>query len=181
MANFRTLASEGKLYWLNHFLSHLPSVRLRLWCLRNLHQMQIGEGSYVFLGAWFYTPTGGLTMGKNSVINERCRLDNRGGIVIGDNVAVCAECCLLTTDHDLQTRNLEFRSGAIILEDYSFIGTRAIILRGVKIGKGAAVAAGAVVTQDVEPHTIVAGIPAKVIGYRNPDYAYKCNYRRFFH
>ena len=50
----------------------------------------------------------------------------------------------------------------------------AIVLQGVKIGKGAVIAAGSVVTKDIEPYSIVAGVPAKVIGKRNPDLDYKC-------
>ena len=56
----------------------------------------------------------------------------------------------------------------VIIEDYVFIGPRAIILPGVTLGKGAVVAAGAVVTKDVEPFSIVGGVPAKVIGEREP-------------
>ena len=54
------------------------------------------------------------------------------------------------------------------------LGPGQIVLQGVKIGKGSVVAAGAVVTKDIEPYSIVAGVPAKVIGKRNADLDYKC-------
>ena len=57
-------------------------------------------------------------------------------------------------------------SSPVIIEDYVFIGPRSIILPGVKIGKGAVVAAGAVVSKDVAPYAIVGGVPAKIIGER---------------
>lgn len=62
----------------------------------------------------------------------------------------------------------------IFIDDYVWIGVGAIVLQGVKIGKGAVIAAGSVVTKDIEPYSIVAGVPAKVIGKRNPDLDYKC-------
>jgi len=67
------------------------------------------------------------------------------------------------------------RCRPVVIEDHVWIGMRAIILPGVRIGRGAVVAVGAVVTRDVEPLTVVAGVPARVIGSRDPrglDYAF---------
>jgi len=69
----------------------------------------------------------------------------------------------------------------VVIEDYVFIGPRAIILPGVTIGKGAVVAAGAVVTKSVEPHTIVAGVPAREIAQRKiTNYNYRLGRPRLF-
>jgi Acetyltransferase (isoleucine patch superfamily) len=68
-----------------------------------------------------------------------------------------------------------------LIEDYVFIGPRAIILPGVKIGKGAVVAAGAVVTKDVAPFSVVGGVPAKIIGERKiKNLSYKLGRARWF-
>ena len=61
------------------------------------------------------------------------------------------------------------------------LGTRAMILREVTLGEGSAVAAGSVVTKDVLPFTIVAGVPARIIGCRPQDLDYNCCYRILFH
>ena len=66
------------------------------------------------------------------------------------------------------------------IEDYAWLGTRATVLAGVTIGRGAVVATGAVVTRDVEAYTVVAGIPARKIGERPRDLAYSCRWMPWF-
>jgi maltose O-acetyltransferase len=119
-------------------------------------------------------------IGNNSVLNQKCRIDNRGGITIGNNVSISAEVCILTADHDLQCSYCTGRSRPVVIEDYVFIGTRAMILPGVSLGRGSAVAAGAVVTRDVPPYTVVAGVPARPISNRPTDLRYTVNYGRLF-
>src|SRR5205085_1627321 len=100
---------------------------------------------------------GGLKIGRNCVINQKCRLDPRGGITIGDNVSISAEVCVLTGDHDPSAPDFASRNSPVFIHDYVFVGTRAMILRGVTVGRGAVIAAGAVVTKDVGELSIVAG------------------------
>jgi len=104
-------------------------------------------------------------MGNHSTINEECRLDNRGGITIGDNVSISAQVCILTADHDPGSPTFAGRERAVRIDDHVFIGTRAMILPGVTIGRGAVVAAGAVVTEgtQVPPGSLVMGVPARVV------------------
>jgi acetyltransferase-like isoleucine patch superfamily enzyme len=141
--------------------------------------LEIGSGSFIFMYFWLDTK-GNLKIGKNSVINQKCRLDNRGDIAIGNNVSISSEVCILTADHDLQNPKFNGRVRPVKIEDYVFIGTRAMILPGVTLGKGSAVAAGAVVTKDVPPFVIVAGVPAKPIGNRPKNLDYSCYYPRLF-
>ncbi|MBD1934332.1 MULTISPECIES: acyltransferase [Cyanophyceae] len=170
---------EGLLYFTNRFVAHIPFHFIRLFFYRFCLGFEIGSDSLIFMDAWFDTRSN-FKMGKSSVINQKCRLDNRGGITIGDNVSISAEVCILTADHDLQSSNFKGRHSPVNIEDYVFIGTRAIVLPGVTLSKGSAVASGAVVTKDVAPFTIVAGVPAKPIGSRPDDLKYSANYQRLF-
>ncbi|MCO6476121.1 MAG: hypothetical protein J5I94_05830 [Phaeodactylibacter sp.] len=70
--------------------------------------------------------------------------------------------------HDLNNRQEPGRSAPIIIEDDVWLGARSIVLKGVTIGRGAVVAAGAVATRDVPPYTMVGGVPAKVIRRLSP-------------
>ena len=93
--------------------------------------------------------------------------------MIGNHVDIASSVMIYNSEHDLEKADFSARTEPVKIEDYVFIGPRAIILPGVKIGKGAVVAAGAVVTEDVPDFAIVGGVPAKVIGERknkNPNY-----------
>lgn len=103
-------------------------------------------------------------IGKNVFINGGCRFQDQGGIYIGDRTLIGHNVVLATLNHPL---NPELRSSLdpkpIRLEDDVWIGSSAVVLPGVTIGKGSVVAAGAVVNKDVPPMTVVGGIPAKPI------------------
>ncbi|BAU63903.1 acetyltransferase [Stanieria sp. NIES-3757] len=170
---------EALLYFTNHVLSHIPFHFIRLFYYRVFLKFKIEKNSLIFMNAWFDTK-GNFKIGKNSVINQKCRQDNRGGISIGDNVSISAEVCILTGDHDLKCDNFSGRTRPVKIEDYVFIGTRAMILPEVTLGKGSAVAAGALVTKDVSLFTIVAGVSAKSIGNRPTSLDYSCYYPRLF-
>jgi maltose O-acetyltransferase len=140
--------------------------------------VRIGEGSAILMGCylWFYGPgqlrRDGLRIGRHSLVNRRCCLDARGPIEIGDNVSVSAEVAILTTQHLPDDPGFGVVSRPVILEDHVWIGMRAMIMPGVRVGRGAIVAAGSVVTRDVAPLDIVGGIPARPIGRRGVDPSY---------
>lgn len=181
MINFvKKIYFEGILYLTNYLVSLIPSHVIRLFFYRYCLGLEIGKNSHVFMGAWFDSKKN-FKMGNNSIINQKCRLDNRGSITIGNNVSVSAEVCILTADHELQSCDFIGRTRSVIIEDYVFIGTRAMILPGITLGEGCAVAAGAVVTKNVAPFVIVAGVPAKPIGKRQTNLQYSLNYGRLFH
>jgi acetyltransferase-like isoleucine patch superfamily enzyme len=164
----------------NHVVSHLPSRRIRRAYYRRAINAEIGSGSAIALGAKFNSRQR-FRMGRHSVINENCRLDNRGGIWIGDNVSISAEVIILTADHDVRDPDFTGRTRPVEIKEYAFIGTRSLILPGVRIGVGAVVAAGSVVTRSVGDYAIVAGNPARVIGQRPADMGYEIFYDRFLH
>jgi len=175
----KTFFSEFRLYLCNHFTSHIPSHYLRLWYYRKIMGFKIGKDTSIFMNCSFDCARG-FSIGKNSVINAKCRIDPRGLVEIGSNVTISEEVILLTMDHDGDILGKPKLQKKIEIEDYVWIATRATILPGVKIGRGAVIAAGSVVTKNVDPFAIVAGIPAKIIRFRPNNTDYSVNYCRLF-
>jgi acetyltransferase-like isoleucine patch superfamily enzyme len=175
----RRMLSELRLYLSNEWINVIPSHSVRIWYYSTFMKFVIGRKSTIFMHCRIDC-SGGFEIGNNSVINSKCRLDNRGSISIGNNVSISQEVNIITADHDPNSSFFEGRQKRVIIEDFVWVGTRAMILPGVRIGKGAVVAAGAIVTKDVQPFTIVGGIPAKEIGKRNYNLEYSLDYRRLF-
>ena len=175
----KTLFSELLLYTCNHLVTHVPSHRFRLFFYSRLMKYNIREGTTILMNCSFDSRSG-LNIGKNSVINANCRIDTRGGITIGNSVSISSDVTILTADHNMNCDHFSGRNLATNIEDYVWIGTGAMILPGVQIGKAAVVAAGAVVTKDVPAYAVVAGVPAKKIGERNIKPTYKLEYKRLF-
>jgi acetyltransferase-like isoleucine patch superfamily enzyme len=123
------------------------------------------------MSQYFYCPAK-IAIGNYTHINRGCFLDARAEIIIGNNVSISHKVNFISQSHDVNTKNFAGKSAPIIIGDYVWIGINAIILQGVTIGNGAVVAAGAVVIKDVEPYTIVGGVPAKKIGDRIQDLEY---------
>jgi maltose O-acetyltransferase len=138
---------------------------------------QIGQGTSVQMGCRFLNGRK-VFLGDRNVINFGCLFDGRHyQIKTGADVSIGPETTILTLGHDPQSPEFADKGGDVIIGDKVWIAYRAIILPGVTIGEGAVVGAGAVVTKDVEPYTIVAGNPAKVIKKRNPNVTYTLNYQ----
>jgi acetyltransferase-like isoleucine patch superfamily enzyme len=121
-------------------------------------------------------PHAGIQIGKESLIGEYCVIRGQGGVKIGDRVYTSPYCQIIAVNHVFDDPDRPFieqgiTAEGILIEDDVWIGAGAIITDGVQIGKGAVVAAGAVVTEDVPAHTIVGGVPARII--RKIDRGYK--------
>jgi len=142
--------------------------------------MKIGNGSTIHTGARFYNPRN-IEIGDDSIVGEGAVLDGRDTLIIGNHVDIASEVMIYNSEHDVQDSAFQAKTAPVEISDYVFIGPRAIILPGIKIGKGAVVGAGAVVTKDVESFTIVGGVPAKVIGERkNKDPNYRLGRAAWF-
>ena len=103
-----------------------------------------------------------IQLGKNVFINHGCTFLDLGGIVIEDDVLIGPQVCVITENHPLnptQRKSLDLKS--VTIKRNAWIGANATILPGVTVGENSIVAAGAVVTKDVPPNTIVGGVPAK--------------------
>lgn len=175
----KAMAYGFTIYLCNFVVNRIPFHCVRLFYYRRVMGFKIGRGSYVLMGAIFDAPRK-FEMGENSSVTRGCKLGNRGGIKIGNNVAVAEEAFILAGDHDPNDPDYGSRFDPVVIDDYAFIGSRAIVLKGVHLGRGSMVGAGAVVHKSVEPYQIVAGNPAKPVGERNRDLRYKIVYGPWF-
>lgn len=164
-------------YWLDAVLykltlvGHIPFHTIRNACYR-FCGMKIGKGSTFHMWARFYNPKN-ISIGNDSIIGDHAFIDGREKVTIGNHTDIAAQVLIYNSEHDINSIEFKASTGPVEIGDYVFIGPRAIILPGVKIGRGAVVGAGAVVTKDVSEFAIVGGVPAKVIGERqnkNPQY-----------
>lgn len=142
----------------------VPSHLFRLFIYK-LAGMNIGKDSRIHIGARFFNPSN-VRIGKGTIIGDNVFLDGRDKLIIGDCVDIASSVMILNSEHDINSADFHAILGTVEIGDYVFIGPRAIILPGVKIGKGAIVAAGAVVTKTVADFAIVGGVPSSVIGER---------------
>ncbi len=171
----RLVAIRVLAYVTNHIVNRVPSFALRRAWYRRAVGATIRRGAGVHLGCrvWFYGPgqvrRDGLRLGARTRINRDCCLDARGPLWIGDDVSVSPEVAILTASHRLAAPDFALETRFVRIEDHVWIGTRATILPGVTLGRGSVVCAGAVVTRDVPPLAIVAGVPARPIGERPAD------------
>jgi acetyltransferase-like isoleucine patch superfamily enzyme len=113
----------------------------------------------------FYTDFGkNIRTGKRVFINHCCEFMDRGGITIGNDVLIAPKVNLITIGHPLNPANRRATCTApIYIKNGVWIGVGATVMPGVTVGENSVVAAGAVVTKDVPPNTVVAGVPAKII------------------
>ena len=165
-----------------------PGARFRL--ARNV---RIGDEAWIAGGAWICAGGKGVAIGDRCEIHSCTRIDSgdgwvrignqcsvnafsilngHGGLSIGNGVRIASHCTILTTEHlhadptrPIHEQGVESRPTTIA--DDVWIGTHAVVLAGVTIGEGSVVAAGAVVTRDVPPGSVVGGVPARVIRSRS--------------
>ena len=135
--------------------------RLLLWAFGAL----VGKGVRIQGGAKVWQPWR-FKIGDNSWIDSGVLLYSVDDIKIGSNVVVSEGAFICTASHDIASEAFELVTKPVEIGDAAWVGARAIVLPGAKIGEGAVVAAGAVVTKDVEPWTVVAGNPAKFVKRR---------------
>ncbi|MDO8523669.1 MAG: acyltransferase [bacterium] len=163
------------------------------WIDGEKRKIYIPKGAYVYRRAWLRAGTGGIRLGVGSNIRPYAKLDAQrgfieigencsvhsfcviygyGGVRIGNGVRIAPQVVIVAQNHnfdDLSRPIYEqgFNSKGIVIADDVWIGAGAKILDGVTIGTGAIVGAGSVVTRDVPPMAIVAGVPARVLRMRD--------------
>lgn len=132
----------------------------------------IGKKTEILPGVLIYSYGGDIMIGDHCSINPYCILYGHGGLRIGNNVLIAGGTMVIPNNHVTTNINtpIAFQGNlakGITIEDDVWIGHGCSILDGVVVGKGSVVAAGAVVTTDVAPYSIVGGIPAKLIRMRS--------------
>jgi maltose O-acetyltransferase len=174
-ASARAIGAGLLVYVTNHLVTHVPNRMVRHTWYRRVVGVDLARGATVQLGAqlWFYGPghvrRTAVRIGRGSRVNQDAILDCRGGLVIGDHVSISPQAAIVTADHDRDAPNFPLRHRGVVIDDHVWVGMRALILPGVRVGRGAIVAAGAVVTKDVEPGWVVAGVPARRVAQRDVD------------
>jgi acetyltransferase-like isoleucine patch superfamily enzyme len=136
--------------------------------------IELGDRTIVMHGAVLHVynfrnmPHSGIKIGKDCLVGEYSVIRGQGGVTIGDRVYTSPFTQIIAVNHVFDDPNRPFieqgiTAEGIVIEDDVWLGAGAIITDGVRVGKGAVVAAGSVVTKDVLPHTVVGGVPAKII------------------
>lgn len=157
----------------------IPFYTIR-WMVYLAAGVKIGRRSHIHMGAQFFYPAG-VRIGRGTIVGQNAFLDGRTSLKIGNHVDIASDVMIYNSQHDISSEDFQAFEEEVEIEDYVFIGPRSIILPGVKIGKGAVVAAGSVVNKDVPPFSIVKGNPAEVVGERKlKDPHYKLGRARLF-
>jgi acetyltransferase-like isoleucine patch superfamily enzyme len=123
---------------------------------------------------------GKLTVGVGTTIGFGCLLDNRRGISVGSNVAIAHRSSIYTLGHDVDAADFSVKGAPVIIEDDVCLFAHSMVMPGVRIGRGAVVYAGSVVTRDVPAYAIVGGNPARILRQRTRALNYKVNGRFWF-
>jgi len=163
--------------WLNCTYVLIPNP-IRNWYFR-CFGIKIGKNSCIHRKCKFFH-VGNLVVGDNCVINFGSYLDNRRGIIIGNNVGIAHNAKIYTLGHNIDSPKFETRGASVVIEDNVFIFSNSLVMPGVRIGEGAVVLAGSVVTKSVDPWMIVGGNPARVIKMRQKVISYKSEYMYWF-
>lgn len=173
-----SLAAAAVEYLTNHLISAIPSHSVRAAWYRHVLGWYLGPHTTILMGQRVclrHIRRNGVrtSIGAGTHIEADGVLSTMGGLLIGEHVWISRGVWLITCSQDLDDPQFAEICAPIVIDNYAWIGARAIIQGGVTIGTGAVVQPGAVVTQDVAPQSVVEGVPATVVGtvhMRKPSY-----------
>ncbi len=152
------------IYLMNNFRNRIRMRHYRYIC------GSIGEGVKLYEGVRFHNALN-LYIGNNVAMNNDVWINAYGKVLIGDNTIIGPRVIIHSSNHKFDKLDIPIQKQGhtmepVIIEDDVWIGASAIILPGVRVGKGSVIAAGAVVTKDIPPYSIAMGVPAVVEGNR---------------
>lgn len=134
--------------------------------------IDIGANTYIARNAMVLSQTGQIKIGANCSVNPFSVLYGLGGLTIGNYVRIACHTVIVPANHifdrmDIPIHRQGLTKEGILIEDDVWIGARVTILDGCRIGKGSVIGAGSVVTKNVDPYSVVYGVPAKTVRKRN--------------
>lgn len=169
-----TITNEGASRFIIINIGYIPSVKLRM-LLYNMLGVKAGKKVVFHYKTEIRAPFN-LQVGTGTIIGDNALLDARNNLIIGSNVNLSSNVSVYTEQHDHRDKMFRCSYGegnAVRIGDRVWIGSNVIVLPGVTIGEGAVCCAGCVVTKDVAPFDVVAGIPAKKVNTRPQDICYE--------
>lgn len=178
-AVLRTLRAvlPGRDWFAIEVVAHLPIMALRMFAYRLLGVSMSRARPAAIMRHTEVWSARKLAIGEGSVIGRHALIDARGHISIGRDVNISSYCRFQSAKHVVDDPDFVAAFEPITVGDRAWIGMGATVLGGVSIGEGAVVAAGAVVTKDVEPYEVVGGVPARPLRTRSRDLRYELDYR----
>jgi acetyltransferase-like isoleucine patch superfamily enzyme len=163
----------------NLLICHVPSRRVRRFWLKRMVG-GIAPDAFVAQHVTILDPHR-VFLNARCVINAHCILDGRGGeLRIGEDTDVGTHTHIWTLQHDMHSPTHATVGGPVRIDDHVWIASRVTIVPAVHIGRGAVLATGSVVTNNVEPRDVVAGVPARPIGRRDNPLTYELSYNPRF-
>ena len=166
----------GILRYIIYHIGFIPSCHFRRLLYKGLG-VKMGKKVGIHFRTELRSPEK-LQIGEGTIVGDNAILDARSGLVIGKNVNISSNVSIYSLQHDYQDpdfRCTQRHKMAVTIDDRVWLGCNVVVLPGVHIGEGAVCCAGCVVTKDVEPYSVVAGIPAKKITERTKNLNYNFN------
>lgn len=165
---------EGASRYIIINIGNIPSITLRISLYRMLG-VDVAKNVVIHYKTEIRTPYN-LHIGKGSIIGDNALLDARNGLQMGENVNISSNVSIYTEQHDHRDEHFRCTEGqdkSVTIGDRVWLGSNVTVLPSVKIGEGAVCCAGCVVTKDVAPFEVVAGIPAKKVNIRPQSLSYE--------
>ncbi len=171
----------GLIRYMSIIVGKIPSHRIRLLFLRKVFYMDISKGAVIYGGYEIRSPWN-ISIGR-SVIGVGALLDGRNGINIGDDVCLAQSVSVYTEQHDIndslfRTNN---KGGQVVIKDHAWVSSKTTILPKCIVEEGCVIASGATLTKSTEPYGVYAGLPAKLVSYRQSPMEYTLGGKDYWH